>query len=128
MWAAINLDNRQCTFFTEQREALLYVALKLKGYGYELPMSPKRMDTATLAAVVADHEDEDKAWVVLEAEMGEPEIVKEEEEEEEEGEEEEGVGAPLSSFTMEGVSPRALKEEQGAQKKGSSSLGSVGRP
>ena len=77
MWAAINHDNRECTLFAEERDALLYVALQIVGYSgpwgsHHFPMNPRKMDTAALAAAVNKHGGDDKAWFVTETEMGEP--------------------------------------------------------
>ena len=80
MWAAINEENRECTIFAERRDALIYVA-GLERYRYELPERPCKMDTGALAAFVNEQEEDDKAWIVVQAVMGKP-IVEEVEEEE----------------------------------------------
>jgi hypothetical protein len=92
MWAAINEDNEQCTLFKEERDALLYVCLKLLSYGYDFPLHPREMDTAALSAAVDDQRGDDKSWFVAHASMGELDEVKGEDEEDEVKEEgEEGV-------------------------------------
>jgi hypothetical protein len=97
MWAAINEDNEECTLFNEERDALLYVCLKLLSYSRhsypgKFPVHPRKMDTAALSAAVDDQRGNDKYWFVTQTSMGELDEVKGEDEEDEVKEEgEEGV-------------------------------------
>ena len=82
MWAAINEDNEECTLFNEERDALLYVCLKLLSYSLhsfpdgKFSVHPRKMDTAALSAAVNDQRGEDKYWFVTQTSMGELDEVK----------------------------------------------------
>ncbi len=72
MWAAINIDNRECTLYVKERDALMYVALKIAHYDRYSRVHPSEMNIAALRVFVSEHEGDDKAWVVTDAWMGKP--------------------------------------------------------
>lgn len=112
MWAAVHMDYGECTLFPKYRDALLYVShilVERSCYDRDLfPKSPRKMSTAALEKAVEEYTfQEDKAWVILLADVGKvPSSMGEDEEDssEEEDSSDEGESSEEDSSEEEDTS------------------------